>query len=60
MVNIFDTGEVTKIVELSKKFPNDAEFGESIRSLMRNNDFVLSHPNDFELGEELRKIKFSK
>jgi len=60
MVKIFDTNDVSKIIELGRKFPNDGDFGKSVRSLMRFNDFVLEYPNDQELGKELRKIVLSK
>ena len=59
MVNIFDTNQITKIVELGTKFPNDGDLGKSVRSLMRTNDFVLEHPNDGDLGKEIRKIVLS-
>jgi hypothetical protein len=60
MVKIFDTNQITKIVELGRKFPNDGDLGNSVRSLMRLNEFVLEYPNDFDLGKELRKIILSK
>jgi hypothetical protein len=60
MVKIFDTNDISKIIELDRKFPNDQDFGKSVRTLMRFNDFVLEYPNDQELGRELRKIVLSK
>lgn len=60
MVKIFDTDDVAKIIELGRKFPNDQEFGNSVRILMRKNEFVLEYPNDGDLGKELRKIVLSK
>ena len=60
MVKIFDTNDVSKIIELGTKFPNDQDFGKSVRSFMRFNEFVLEYPNDQELGKELRKIVLSK
>ena len=60
MVKIFDTNDVSKIIELGRNFPNDGDFGKSVRFLMRFNDFVLEYPNDFDLGKELRKIVLSK
>ncbi len=60
MIDTFNSDEFTKIKELSKELPNNQDFGKSIRSLMRSNEFVLGYPNDQDLGREIRKIVLSK
>lgn len=45
--------------ELSKKFPNDREFGSKIRTMIDSDDKLyelsIKNPNDEDFGKNLRK-----
>lgn len=49
-----------ELKEMSKKFPNDREFGGNVRKIIRSTDefgeIEKSNPNDEDLGKFLRKF----
>jgi len=44
------------LTQLEKKFPNNMEFGDSIRRRFMDEEFTRKFPNDQDLGKEVRKI----
>ena len=44
------------LTQLEKEFPNNMEFGNSIRRRFMDEEFTRKFPNDQELGKEVRKI----
>ena len=52
--------QIEIIAALAKKYPNDMDLGKNVRSLFRENSFVMTYPNDMDLGKELRKILSEK
>jgi hypothetical protein len=52
----FTKEQVDILKELEKKYPNNMEYGSSIRSKYMDEDFTRAIPNDQDLGREIRKI----
>jgi hypothetical protein len=52
----FTKEQIDTLKELQKKYPNDMEFGSSIRYKYMDEDFTRAIPNDMELGKQIRKI----
>ena len=52
----FINENIEVLTQLEKDFPNNMEFGNSIRRIFMNEDFTRKFPNDQELGKEVRKI----
>jgi len=48
--------QVDILKELEDRYPNDMEFGSSIRYKYMDEDFTRAIPNDMELGKQIRKI----
>jgi hypothetical protein len=48
--------QVDILKELEDRYPNDMEFGSSIRYKYMDEDFTRAIPNDQELGKQIRKI----
>ena len=53
---MFTKEQIDTLKELEDKYPNDMEFGSSIRYKYMDEDFAKAIPNDQELGREIRKI----
>ena len=45
-----------EIKKLEASYPNNMEFGNSLRRLYRDDEFIISMPNDQDLGKEVRKL----
>jgi hypothetical protein len=52
----FTKEQIDTLKELQKKYPNDMEFGSSIRYKYMDEDFTRAIPNNMELGKQIRKI----
>jgi len=48
--------QVDILKELEDRYPNDMEFGSSIRYKYMDEDFTRAIPNDMDLGKQIRKI----
>ena len=44
------------LTKLEKEFPNNMEFGNTIRRRFMDEEFTRKLPNDQDLGKEVRKI----
>jgi len=44
------------LTKLEKEFPNNMEFGNTVRIKFMDEKFVLQIPNDQDLGKEVRRI----
>ena len=44
------------IKKLEVSYPNNMEFGNNLRRLYSNDEFIISMPNDQDLGKEVRKL----
>ena len=44
------------IKKLEASYPNNMEFGNNLRRLYSNDEFIISMPNDQDLGKEVRKL----
>jgi hypothetical protein len=53
---MFTKEQIDILKQLQKKYPNDMEYGASIRSKFIDESFTRAIPNDMELGKEFRKI----
>lgn len=51
----FNKEQINILKDLEKKYPNDMEYGSSIRLKYIDEDFTKTMPNDMVLGEEVRK-----
>lgn len=56
LMNMFSDDNLIIVKSLSKKFPNDLEFGNEIRKSFKEDLYVRSMPNSKELGTGVRKI----
>ena len=45
-----------EIKKLEATYPNNMEFGNNLRRLYSNDEFIISMPNDQDLGKEVRKL----
>ena len=52
----FTKEQIDILKELEKKYPNDMEFGSTIRYKFMDEDFTRAIPNDMDLGKRIRKI----
>lgn len=55
-LQIFNEENLLVLNSLSKNYPNDADLGNKVRDLYRNDNLVKYLPNDCELGLEIRKF----
>jgi hypothetical protein len=52
----FTKEQIDILKELEKKYPNNMEYGSSIRYKYMDEDFTRAIPNDQDLGKEIRRI----
>jgi len=45
-----------EIKKLEVSYPNNMEFGNNLRRLYRDAEFIMSMYNDQDLGKEVRKL----
>lgn len=45
-----------EIKKLEASYPNNMEFGNNLRRLYRDAEFIMSMYNDQDLGKEVRKL----
>ena len=45
-----------EIKKLEATYPNNMEFGNNLRRLYRDAEFIMSMYNDQDLGREVRKL----